>query len=103
MAIKKQFLKSKPGCKVSFRVSSAEANGAEKIQIIGSFNNWDKNAEPMNALKSGDFTQTLELESGKEYQFRYLLDGKTWANDSEADSKITNEFNELNDVVVAIQ
>lgn len=103
MAIKKQFLKSKPVCKVSFRVSAADAKGAEKIQIVGSFNNWDKTVEPMSVLKSGDFTQTLELESGEVYQFRYLLDGTNWANDSEADSKVANEFNEQNDVISAIQ
>ena len=64
MSIKKQFLKSKPVCKVSFRVSASEAEGVETIQVLGSFNNWDKSVEPMKQLKSGDFTQTIELESG---------------------------------------
>jgi len=30
----------------------------------------------MKKLKSDAFTTTLELEPGKEYQFRYLLDKK---------------------------
>jgi 1,4-alpha-glucan branching enzyme len=99
MSIKKQFLKSKPLCKVAFRLSAAETSGAKKVQILGDFNNWDQTAEPMNMLKSNDFTATLELESGKEYQFRYLIDGTNWKNDSEADSFVSNEFGEENSVI----
>jgi len=78
MSFKKQFLKSKPVCKVSFRFEAELANGASTVQLLGDFNNWDKSAAPMTALKSNDFTATLELEAGKEYQFRYLLNGENF-------------------------
>ncbi len=103
MSIKKQFLKSKPVCKVSFRISKEEANGAKKIQVLGDFNKWNLKAKPMKSLKSGDFSQTIELESGKEYQFRYLMDGEQWINDAEADSKVANEFDSENDVVSTVK
>ncbi len=103
MSIKKQFLKSKPVCKVSFRISAEEANGAKKIQVLGDFNNWNLKAKPMKSLKSGDFTQTVELETGKEYQFRYLIDGEQWINDLEADAKVANEFNSENDVISTVK
>lgn len=102
MSFKKQFLKTKPVCKVSFRLDAAEASGATKVQLLGDFNNWDKSAEPMTALKSNDFTATLELETGKEYQFRYLIDGATWKNDSQADSYTSNSFGEENGVISTI-
>jgi 1,4-alpha-glucan branching enzyme len=102
MSIKKQFLKSKPLCKVAFRLNAAETNGAKKVQILGDFNNWDQTTEPMNMLKSNDFTATLELESGKEYQFRYLIDGTHWKNDPEADSFLANEFGVENGVISAL-
>ena len=102
MSFKKQFLKSKPVCKVSFRLDAAEASGATKVQLLGDFNNWDKSAEPMTALKSNDFTATLELEAGKEFQFRYLIDGTEWKNDSQADSFVANSFGEENSVVSTI-
>ncbi|BBE19147.1 1,4-alpha-glucan branching enzyme [Aquipluma nitroreducens] len=102
MSFKKQFLKSKPVCKVSFRLDAAEASGAKKVQLLGDFNNWDKSAEPMTALKSNDFTATLELEAGKEFQFRYLIDGTEWKNDSQADSFVANSFGEENSVVSTI-
>ncbi len=102
MSFKKQFLKSKPVCKVSFRLDAAEASGAKKVQLLGDFNNWDKSAEPMTALKSNDFTATLELEAGKEFQFRYLIDGTEWKNDSQADSYVANSFGEENSVISTI-
>jgi 1,4-alpha-glucan branching enzyme len=99
MSFKKQFLKSKPVCKVSFRLDAAEVSGAKKVQLLGDFNNWDKSTEPMTALKSNDFTAMLELEAGKEYQFRYLIDGSDWKNDAQADYLVSNSFGEENSVI----
>lgn len=86
MSIKKQFLKSKPVCKVTFKLTSNQANMADTVCIVGEFNDWNETANELNKLKDGSFSQTLELESGKTYQFRYVADGKTWFNDEEADS-----------------
>lgn len=102
MSLKKQFLKSKPVCKISFRLDATGASGAKKAQLLGDFNNWDKSAEPMTRLKSNDFTTTLELETGKEYQFRYLIDGSVWKNDDQADYYVSNAFGEENSVVSTI-
>ncbi len=103
MSIKKQFLKSKPVCKVTFKVSADDAKGASQVQILGDFNGWDKSAAPMKVLKTGGFSQMIELESGKEYQCRYLFDGTIWANEADADAKVSNEFDEMNDVISTIQ
>lgn len=85
MSIKKQFLKSKPVCKVSFKLTKAEANSASKVYLVGDFNNWNEKADELNKLKDGSFSSSLELETGRDYQFRYLADGKSWFNDNEAD------------------
>ena len=103
MSIKKQYLKSKPECKVSFRVAKTDAPNAETIKIVGEFNGWSKEVESMKKPKSGDFTQTLNLETGKAYQFKYLIDNSVWENESEADSKAPNgivegEFNSVLDL-----
>ncbi|OFC68712.1 isoamylase early set domain-containing protein [Alteromonas confluentis] len=86
MSLKKQYLKSKPACKVTFRLNANEAKEAETAKLIGDFNEWDLEVAPMKKLKNGDFTQTVTLESDSEYQFRYLLDGDVWENDWEADA-----------------
>ncbi len=99
MSIKKQFLKSKPVCKVSFRLDSTDASGANSVQLLGDFNNWDLSAEPMTMLKSNDFSTVLELETGKDYQFRYYIDGAIWKNDPQADYFAANSFGAENSVV----
>jgi len=100
MSIKKQFLKSKPVCKVSFKVSKELANGASKVNIAGEFNNWNETSDELNTLKDGSFSLSYDLETGREYQFRYLLDGNIWINDDAADKYLSNRFGSQNSVVV---
>lgn len=90
MSIKKQFLKSKPECKVTFKFEKQPDVVAESVKVVGNFNNWDLNVEPMKPLKSGDFTQTISLNPGSNVQFRYLVNNTEWLNDNEADSYIDN-------------
>jgi hypothetical protein len=67
--------------------------------LLVDFNNWNKSAEPMTKLKSNDFTVVLELETGKDYQFRYYINGSIWKNDPQADYFAANSFGEENSVV----
>ncbi len=93
--IKKQYLKSRPVCKVTFELPKSVA--AETAQIVGDFTGW--NALPMDQLKDGRFKTVLELEQGQEYQFRYLLNEQDWQNDEEADKYVSNPFNGENSVL----
>lgn len=88
MSLKKQFLKSKPVCKVTFKLDKKAAQSAQSVRLLGDFNGWDFSTTPMKKLKNGNFTATLDLEVGKEYQFRYLLDDDNWENDWEADAYV---------------
>ena len=102
MSIKKQVLKSKPVCKVTFRLTKDMVVGADKVSLVGDFNNWDEKALEMKKLKSGEFTSLLELEKGKAYEFRYLVNDTNWYNDLEADRYVSNSFGAENCVVEAI-
>ncbi|MFT5312106.1 MAG: 1,4-alpha-glucan branching enzyme [Paraglaciecola sp.] len=88
MAFTKQYLKSKPVCKVTFKISKEEARAADTVCLVGDFNDWDTAAVPMKKLKNGSFSATLDLAKDKEYQFRYLLDDKAWENDGQADQYV---------------
>lgn len=99
MSFKKQYLKSKPVCKVTFRLSKAEADNASEVKLLGSFNSWDKNVEPMQKLKSGDFTAILELPVNQDIEFRYYVDNAYWINDPEAESFTENAFGDHNSVL----
>ena len=88
MAIKKQFLKSKPVCKVTFTVPAEEA---KNVAVVGSFNEWNTEATPLKKLKNGSFKGTVDLESGTSHEFRYLVDG-TYQNETEADAFKWSDF-----------
>lgn len=96
--LKKQYLKSKPVCKVTFYMP-AEIE-AESVFLVGDFNDWDEEATPMEKLKDGRFKVTLSLDTDGEYQFRYLVDKAEWHNDWEADKYVPNPFSGDNSVVV---
>ena len=51
--------------------------------------------------RRGLWTHQLELERGRDYQFRYLVDGTTWHNDWHADDYIPNVYDSDNSVVSA--
>jgi 1,4-alpha-glucan branching enzyme len=98
--IKKQYLKSKPLCKVTFRLPKEAAPGAKTVSVVGDFNNWNVKQSRMKKLRNGDFTLTLPLPCSGEYHFRYLVDADQWENDWFADKYIPNEYGEDNSVVV---
>ncbi len=101
MSIKKQYLKSKPVCKVTFSLPKEAANAAKKVTLVGEFNNWDVKSLPMKKLKDGSFKLTQDLDVGQEYQFRYFIDGKTWENDWSADKYVASGLStEDNSVVI---
>lgn len=100
MSLKKTYSKDKKICHVTFSVSKEAAHGAEKISVAGDFNNWSSTETPLKKTKDGGFSVRLNLEAGKEYQFRYLLDGKHWENDWNADKYIPAPFSHTDNSVV---
>jgi 1,4-alpha-glucan branching enzyme len=88
MAIKKQFLKSKPVCKVTF---SIPAEDAKEVVVVGTFNEWNTEATSLKKLKNGTFKGTVDLETNNAYEFRYVVDG-VYVNDNEADSYAWNDY-----------
>lgn len=88
MAIKKQYLKSKPICKVTFTVPADEA---ETVAVVGDFNNWNPKGSALKKLKNGTFKGTFELPKENSYEFRYLIDGN-FTNDAEADRFQWNDY-----------
>lgn len=96
MAIIKQYLKSKPICKVTF---SVPAEGAQKVTVLGTFNDWDEEkAVELKKLKNGTFRGTVNLEKDNSYEYRYLVDG-AFVNEEAADAYVTNEFGGENAVL----
>ena len=96
MAITKQYLKSKPVCKVTFSIL---AEDAKKVGLAGSFNKWK--ATPLKKLKNGTFKGTVDLDTGNSYEFKYVVDG-AFVNDDAADAYAWNDFAAADNSVVNV-
>tara|TARA_B100001146_G_scaffold225213_1_gene247928 strand:- start:8870 stop:9232 length:363 start_codon:yes stop_codon:yes gene_type:complete len=88
MAIQKQYLKSKPICKVTFTVP---AEAAQEVKVVGSFNAWNSEETALKKLKNGNFKGSINLPKDQSYEFRYIIDG-AYTNDDQADEFWWNDF-----------
>ena len=88
--IEKEFLDDI--CRVTFRLPESAAPDADSVCVVGDFNNWDRSANPMEKTGNRDYAVRLDLERGREYQFRYLIDGSKWENDWNADRYVQNTY-----------
>lgn len=86
MSITKKYSSSGVTCKVTFSYPLYAAEGVKTVQILGDFNNWDAFRAPKMKKSKDEFSITLELNTGRIYEFRYLLDGNRWDNDYNADN-----------------
>ena len=97
--ITKKFLKSKPVCKTTFTLPVEAAPKAKAVALIGDFNDWKVEDGIKLKKQKGQFKATVDLEAGKEYQFRYLIDGESWENDWAADAYAPTPYGVENSVV----
>ena len=88
MAIKKQYLKSKPVCKVTFTVPAKEA---KSVAVVGTFNEWNAESTTLKKLKNGSFKGIVDLDTNTSYEFKYLIDG-VYSNETEADAFLWNDY-----------
>jgi len=100
MSLKKQYLKKTGVCKVTFSLPKEAAGMAKAVNLVGDFNDWNKDTVPMKRLKDGTFTATVSLEPNREYHFRYFVDGERWENDWNADKYVPNSHGSDDSVIV---
>ena len=101
--IKKQYLKGKSLCKVTFTLPKEAAVDAKEVRILGEFNDWSwEKSSPMKASKK-EFKTTLELATSQSYQFRYMIDNERWENDWNADDYVATPFIGIQNSVVIIE
>ena len=89
MSINKQYLKSKPECKVTFTLTASDA---KEVLVAGDFTDWKpKNSLALKKLKNGNFKGAVTLPKDNSYEFKYFIDG-SWVNDEDADAYKWNEY-----------
>jgi len=102
MSIKKEYSKDKATCKVTFTLPKETVEQFNEVALAGDFNNWDPKANLFVVKETGEYSVSLELKAGIEYQFRYLGNGNAWLNESEADKHVLNPFGDSENSVIII-
>lgn len=101
--IKKQYLKSKPVCKVTFTLPVTALTESEEVRVVGDFNNW--NWEQGTVMKAGkkEYKAIIELPTGRDYEFRYIAEDGSWENDWEADAYVPSPYYGVDNSVVQVE
>jgi hypothetical protein len=73
---------------VGFELPSAVS--ATSVSVVGDFNDWSPQQNPLALASDGTFVTYLPLSAGRRWRFRYLLDGERWENDWAADAYVPN-------------
>jgi 1,4-alpha-glucan branching enzyme len=77
---------------VTFTLPSDTVGNATGGILLGDFNHWNQaDGIVLEKQKNGDLQATLPLESGKYYEYRYLLSDGRWVNDEYA-NPYTNTY-----------
>ena len=73
---------------------------ADSVYLVGEFNDWNRTSLPMTRDRSEESWRiTIDLQRGREYQFRYLVNGTDWYNDWDADRYVANPYGGDNSVL----
>ncbi len=62
------------------KLSYRPYRSVRSVALVGSFNNWDKETDYMQALPDGSYSFVISLNPG-DYQYKFVLDGHEWVND----------------------
>jgi 1,4-alpha-glucan branching enzyme len=90
-----------PSGKVSVTFEMPASIWADSIHLVGDFNQWNTQSHPLKQRPSdGAWEITLVLDAGREYQYRYLVNGTDWQNDWQADQYKPNPYSTDNSVLV---
>ncbi|MBK8700860.1 MAG: glycoside hydrolase family 13 [Saprospiraceae bacterium] len=84
--MKKELVKNQAAYNVTFNYNVVPASPVHSVVVLGDFNEWSmENGYVLKATKSGDFEGKFKIPAGREYHFRYLVNGERWANEKDAD------------------
>ena len=85
--------------KVRVTFTMPQIDDVQQMNLVGDFNHWSMIETPMQQGADATWSVALSLDSGHDYQFRYLANGTDWQNDWAADAYVPNEFGSDNSVV----
>lgn len=88
--------------KITFTLPAEALGNATGAVLLGDFNDWslDKGIS-LSVQPDGTLAASVELEAGKSYQYRFLLNDGTWINDWAAQQYVhDNAFGVENSLII---
>lgn len=79
---------------VDFELEDAEAT---KVSLVGTFNDWKKNANPMKK-EDGIWKCTLKLKPGK-HEYQFVINDTDWIVDPKSDNNVNNKYEGKNSII----
>jgi len=70
---------------------------ATKVSIVGSFNDWNKDANPMT-LENGTWKTQINLKPGK-HEYQFVINDTDWITDPKQDKSAENKYEGKNSVI----
>jgi len=70
----------------------------ESVALVGSFNNWDKDADPMTRRADGVFEFVIALNPGS-YRYKFVLNGSAWIPDPSNNHTQPDDMGGVNSVL----
>lgn len=70
----------------------------ETVALVGNFNNWDKDADPMMRRPDGAFEFVISLNPGS-YRYKFVLNGSAWIPDPSNNHTQPDDMGGVNSVL----
>ena len=74
------------------------ADGAGRVEVAGSFNDWNPSSSPLHPVGDGAFRTVLWLPPGQ-YEYQFVVDGRRWQSDPLALLQRDDGFGAVNSVL----
>jgi 1,4-alpha-glucan branching enzyme len=94
--LKKTPIKKTNMTSVTFAFAGRDEAG--EVGLAGEFNDWEPATTPMKRRKDGSWAVTMRLPRDERFEYRFVVDGKTWVADEEADELVPNPYGGKNSV-----
>jgi 1,4-alpha-glucan branching enzyme len=74
-----------------------ENAAASKVSIVGNFNDWNKDANPLKN-ENGVWKTTISLKPGK-HEYQFVVNDTDWIVDPKQEVSVKNKYEGMNSVI----
>ena len=74
-----------------------EDDEATKVSLVGNFNNWNKNTNPMKK-EDGIWKCSLKLKPGK-HEYQFVVNDTDWIVDPKSENNVNNKYEGKNSII----